>query len=349
MKKRVVFLYSELAGYFLESALALKNSGYEVHIVHWPVNMEAPFNFTLKYSSLKLYNRDDYNANKLIDLIKNISPDIILCSGWVDKLYLKICSTYFSKIPTVLTFDNKWKGTIKQRLAILSSTFFLLNKFSHVWVPGKSQSEFANKLGFKKERIFSGFYCADINLFSNYYLQRKEYASSKTFQKLIYIGRYVEWKGINDLWQAFSELDDGYNLNWELHCLGTGPVKPCEHPKIKHFGFVQPENLSKHLIDASLFILPSQIEPWGVIVQEMAAAGLPLILSDQVTSRETFLKSGENGWEFKSGNISSLKRVLLAAMQTDKNILAEMGERSHLISSTIDQKHWVNVISTIVS
>ena len=43
-KPKIVFLYSEVAGYFLACAKELANSA-EVLIVRWPVNSEAPFQF----------------------------------------------------------------------------------------------------------------------------------------------------------------------------------------------------------------------------------------------------------------------------------------------------------------
>ena len=44
---RIVFLYSELAGYFLACAEALGQHPEvaSVDIVHWPIHPEAPFQF----------------------------------------------------------------------------------------------------------------------------------------------------------------------------------------------------------------------------------------------------------------------------------------------------------------
>ena len=348
MKKKVLFFYSELAAYFLECALHLKSIGFEVHIVHLPVNSDAPFNFSDRYNSLRFYDREKFTLRSLYEFSRNINPDIILCSGWRDKIFLDVCKIYFNKIPTVLLFDNKWEGTIKQKLASYLSPFKLLNRFSHAWVPGVSQFTFAEKLGFNKDKVYTGFYCADLNLFSNYYLQRRELNTLPISKKMLYIGRYSEVKGLPELWSEFSSIVDEFNLDWELICVGTGDLKPFEHARIKHVGFVQPQDLSAYIFDASLFILPSLIEPWGVIVHEMAAAGLPLILSDKVGAGEVFLVPGENGWLFSSGSQNSLRRVLLASMNTDSSILKEMGDRSHAISSKINHQQWVNVVRSLL-
>ena len=60
---RIVFLYTELAGYFLACINELtKRDDVEVHIFRWPVNKEAPFNFNFN-NKVKIYNRNDFNKD----------------------------------------------------------------------------------------------------------------------------------------------------------------------------------------------------------------------------------------------------------------------------------------------
>ena len=56
-KKKIVFLYSELAGYFIACINELlKTPHIEIHIIHWEVNKEAPFNISF-LPSVNLYPR----------------------------------------------------------------------------------------------------------------------------------------------------------------------------------------------------------------------------------------------------------------------------------------------------
>src|SRR3954466_5139867 len=105
---RVLFLYTELADYFLKCCEELAQNN-EVAIIRWPVNKEAPFEF--KYSEhIRIYSKKDYDPEGLRSLVTNFNPDILVCSGWVDKDYLRIARSYHKKIPTVLTCDTHWKG-----------------------------------------------------------------------------------------------------------------------------------------------------------------------------------------------------------------------------------------------
>src|ERR1700727_1344575 len=87
-KPRLVFLYSELDDYFLACIRKLTTLyDIEVHIIHWPVNKEAPFAFNFP-DGVTFYNRNQFNAGTLKEKLKSIEPDFIYCSGWMDKEYL---------------------------------------------------------------------------------------------------------------------------------------------------------------------------------------------------------------------------------------------------------------------
>lgn len=342
---KVLFLYTELADYFLKCCAALSEKA-EVHIIRWPVNKEAPFEFNVS-GKIKIYDKKDYNLDQLKDLVQKIDPGIIICSGWIDKDYLKLVKPWFQKIPTVLTCDTHWRGDLKQRLATLLSPFFLLNRFSHAWVPGEVQFQYVKHLGFSTDKIKKGFYCCDLNKFNAVYeatIQEKRKNFPKRF---IYTGRYYEFKGVTDLWKAFIELDAEKGSEWELWCLGTGTVEPVKHPKIKHLGFVQPKDMEAILKQCSVFILPSRFEPWAVVVQEFAAAGFPLLLSKEVGAAEAFLEADKNGFLFDKENPAQIKNSMKKMISLDNDELLRMSNYSHQAAQKIHPQQWVNTIREI--
>jgi glycosyltransferase involved in cell wall biosynthesis len=342
---KVLFLYTELADYFLHCCSHLSEKA-EVHIVRWPVNKEAPFQFSFS-DRIRIYDKNKFSFEELRSLIEKINPGIIICSGWIDKDYLKLVKPWFKRIPTVLTCDTHWKGTLKQRIATLLSPFFLLNRFSHAWVPGQAQFRYSEKLGFKMENIRTGFYCCDLEkfnaIFSSSFAEKK-----KNFPKrFIYAGRYYDFKGITDLWQAFIELENESTSGWELWCLGTGSIKPVSHPRIKHFGFVQPKDIAPILAQSGVFVLPSRFEPWAVVVQEFAAAGFPILLSREVGAAEAFLEADKNGYLFDKENMAQIKNSLKKIISLEIDELVKMGERSHGLAQKINPAQWVNTITGI--
>lgn len=342
---KFLFLYTEIAEYFLACCNELTKQG-EVHIVRWPVNKEAPFQFSIN-EKIKIYNKRDYNQNQLKQLVETINPDVIVCSGWIDKDYLKITKRYFRKIPTVMTCDTPWTGGLKQRLAMIISRFTLLNIFSHAWVPGHIQKQYALNLGFQDMNIATHFYSCDFDHFESIYQSQKTQKQIQFPKRFIYVGRYYEFKGVKELWRAFIELQTEEPNDWELWCLGVGDIEPIEHPKIKHFGFVQPKDMANYTSQTGVFVLPSRFEPWGVVVHEFAASGFPLLLSNKVGAKEQFLHEGKNGFIFKSENANDLKQTLKKIIQTKDAELWNMSVYSHHLSKTITPKFWVNCLLKI--
>ncbi|MDQ3046494.1 MAG: glycosyltransferase [Bacteroidota bacterium] len=344
----LLVLYEELATYFVAciSEFASKND-CDVHIIRKKVNEEAPFIFDL--SAIKVYNREDFTNHELIELSKSINPDAILCGGWASKIYLRIVGSYNKKIPLVLGFDSQWSGSPKQIVASVISRFYITNKFNRCFVPGLQQKKFALKMGFPEKYIQTGAYSCDYDLFSSIYQNFKEGKTKHFPKRFLYVGRYVDNKGIRDLWDAFTELQAESSNEWELWCVGTGEIEPLQHEKIKHFGFVQPSELSKYIEQTGVFVLPSHFEPWGVVVHEFAAAGFPLIVSDQVGARITFVEKDRNGYIYKSGDKNELKNALKKMMTLSSEELIIMSHKSVELSKQITPQKWAASLMKLIS
>lgn len=332
-----MILYEELAPYFLACLdYLIDHHPFEIHVFCKKINPHAPFMF--KNEKVHIYPREEYSAAQLLSSIEKINPDAIFCGGWIYKPYLKICRAFQKKTPTVLVFDNAWNGSLKQRLAVCLAPFFIRKHFNSAYVSGEKQKTYALKLGIPSNKIKTGFYCCNKTYFDAVYADSINSKRLRFPKKIIYIGRYVHAKGIERLWKSFIELtNDGCN-DWELWCVGEGDIPPIEHPKIKHFGFVQPENISSLLSQTGVFILPSYFEPWGVVVHELASAGFPIICSSEVNASEIFVENEKNGYIFKTNQ--ELKERLKEIMLLPEKTLVEMGIKSHELSNNITFKTW---------
>ena len=341
---RIVFLYSELAGYFLACAKALGQHSEVVSldIVHWPVHPEAPFKYA-STDNYTLHPKDTHTRESLKQLLAEINPTAIVCSGWMDSEYNAIAKEYRKRIPVVLTLDNWWTGSLKQRLAALTAPWFIHRRFNRAWVPGEPQIPFAQKLGFSGKRLATGFYCADPEPFQVIYEKRKTISPA---QKILYIGRYLEVKGVRELWAAFMDLSNEFP-EWELHCIGGGELWDCRaiHPKIFHHGFKQPAELVPLIEDASCFVMPSKKEPWGVVLHEMAIAGLPLLAAKNVGASSQFLEHGKNGIIFEP---SAVKEALQSFLSSDDSFRAIESNESHILGTNHMPENWSHALLSLI-
>lgn len=337
---KVLVLYSEIAGYVLSSLRQLAETD-DVHLVRWKVNDEAPFKFDT--GSLEVVVKDEFGGPEgLLVYATKLAPHVIYVSGWIDKDYLKVAKEFKGSIPVILGMDTPWQGSWRQHVASLLSFRLIRPYFSKAFVSGQPQMKYAQKLGFKRSEIETGLYCADTPLFEEYYARRVK-RSSHAARKFLYVGRYVPQKGINVLWEAYKLYRERSENPWELTCIGTGELFD-ERPIIEgvtHLGFVQPEDLGDALENTSVFILPSLYEPWGVVVQEYAVAGYPMICSDKVMAHTRFLNE-ENGILIQSNNTMELATAMLNMESKNVQEIQSMGNKSHALGMGLTPEDWVD-------
>ena len=346
-KPKVLFLYTEIAEYFLAACSALAEKA-EVFIVRWPINSAAPFEFEVP-KGVHILERQQYDTPALIQKAKEIQPDVVFCSGWMDKGYLKVVKALSEETVTVITLDNHWKGNLKQRIASLGAQYSFLKYFKYAWVPGAKQKEYAQRLGFPEDNIYKGFYTANLERFNGVFDQSRPSKQTIYPKRFLYLGRYVAYKGIFDLWKGFEQYRN-QGGTWELICAGTGDQWDSRAiaEGIEHVGFVQPQDIPKLIEKSGAYVLPSHEEPWGVSVHEMAAAGLPLLLSQEVGSISTFLEEGKNGFSFPQKAPELIAAAMFSIEKMSDGELLKMGEISHEKGNYINANNWVNTVLKII-
>jgi glycosyltransferase involved in cell wall biosynthesis len=87
------------------------------------------------------------------------------------------------------------------------------------------------------------------------------------------------------------------------------------------------EELAQRYVEADVFALLSRHETWGVVVNEAAASGLPLVLSDRVGAAHDLLRDGENGYLVPADDVSAAADAL-SRLAADEDLRRRMGERS---------------------
>jgi glycosyltransferase involved in cell wall biosynthesis len=350
-QKRIIFLYTELANYFLVCIKQLQvQYNAQIHIIHWPVNPEAPFKFDFDIPGVYFHNKQDLEGNKMRELVEQVNPHLIYCSGWIDKKYMSICKLFRNKIPVISGLDTQWSGNIKQQLGTLVSRFTIKKCFSHIWIAGQPQLKYAQKLGYDPAHILHGVYAADTDYFGDIYNRIKEKKRENFPKRFIYVGRYLEFKGIYDLWAAFKKANEQVADKWELWCLGTGAEwnKRIEDKYIQHLGFIQPNDMEKYMEQTAVFVLPSRFEPWAVALHEYCAAGFPVICSDKVGSATKFIESNKNGLIFSAGNVEELAKCFRLVMTMPQEKILQWGQKSHELAKTMTPHTWASTIMSVL-
>ncbi|MEO1598821.1 MAG: glycosyltransferase family 4 protein, partial [Planctomycetota bacterium] len=336
---RVLVLATRMSGYMLACLSGLAQAlGAEIVVVRRPPDADqAPFFFG-DVATIRFLDRAALDRRQLCDLVRTHAPELILCFGWLDGDYLAAVRSRPKGCHAVMTMDTQWRGTARQIAGLVFARLKLVPTFDAIWVAGERQARFARLLGFRHVCISKGLYAADREKFAPIMMQHGGHPA----KRLVFVGRYAREKGIDILWDAFLRYHETRQSDLELWCVGTGPLGKTApaHPKIKHLGFRQPEDFAKLLGDGGIFILPSLYEPWGVVVQEFAIAGFPLILSSAVGAGDHYL-TPENGILLDKVDTGSLLSALETVESWTDETISAFSAKSSELGAWPSVENWV--------
>ncbi len=147
-------------------------------------------------------------------------------------------------------------------------------------------------------------------------------------------GRLVPEKAHDVLVRAVAMVGDP---RLALVIAGDGPERPALERlaeglgvRLRLTGDLRWERLLEAYVAADVFALLSRWEPWGVVVNEAAACGKPLLLSDQVGAAADLLEDGRNGSLVAAGDADAAAAALRHLVERPEAI-REAGTRSRQI------------------
>jgi glycosyltransferase involved in cell wall biosynthesis len=145
------------------------------------------------------------------------------------------------------------------------------------------------------------------------------------------VARLAREKGLDALVHAVAEAGDPRLL---LVLAGEGPERErlqdladVRAIRVTFTGDREWEQIVELYVAADVFALLSEREPWAVVVNEAAACGLPLVLSDRVGAAHDLLRDGENGFLVEAGDVDAAA-VALRRLAADPALREEQGARS---------------------
>jgi len=339
--KKILVLYRELAGYFVASLNHLCSvHGVQADVVAYPVNKDAPFSFSFA-EGITVTPKDQADLQNLKEKLNQGHYDLIFCGGWSDPDYMNLVKQS-PKVTSLLGFDKQWLGTMRDVAAIIYLRLTATCHFDFAFVPGHEQKQFARRMGFRSDQIVEGAYACDEEVFESVFAAKQTNARTPRPRQIWFAGRYVQEKSVLEMFQYTAELLNGALADWELHCIGTGPLwnQRLIHPRIIHHGFVQPSEMQALIQMGEVFIMPSRYEPWAISVHEFATSGFALLLSDRIGSRFSFLKAGKNGLVFPYRDWKVFQSQLTTLCRLNSQELARMGTVSHELAIKVNRESW---------
>jgi len=207
---------------------------------------------------------------------------------------------------------------------------------------GTAHRRYLEELGFPMQRVMRFYDVVDNPYFRDTSIELCQRPASDfglPAGYFLYIGRLSEEKNVAaliDEWSSYREAGGG----WPLVIVGNGPAisdlqqRAAQSPFAAdvHFaGHKGIRELPAYYAFAVCFVLPSTREPWGLVVNEAMAAGLPVIVSSRCGCAEDLVVPGKNGFIFDPAIPGALAQCLQQVEAVGHPQLEQMGLASQQI------------------
>lgn len=149
---------------------------------------------------------------------------------------------------------------------------------------------------------------------------RRKYASDNE-KIILYVGRLVYEKGIQNLIAAMPKILNGYNDVKLVICGKGGMMDELRgqanylgiNNKVYFTGQMNRKDIAKMYKCADVAVFPSTYEPFGVVAIEAMSAGIPVVVSD-IGGLDEIIEHGVNGMKSYAGNANSLADSILSIL-----------------------------------
>ncbi|HET9843975.1 MAG TPA: glycosyltransferase, partial [Gammaproteobacteria bacterium] len=248
-----------------------------------------------QFDAVYLSNGNFEQRNKLqtvARLVKNLKQHSfkkLLVSGW-DQIEFWIALLFSKKEKNCLSLESGFESQRYGLKKLLKQIF--LAKIHQVFATGLPQIELLKSLHYKGAMLRT----LGVGIFHTNH--SKMPTSFK--RKFIYVGRLAPEKNLPTLIEAFKALPE-----FNLTIVGYGSYRVPKLPNIHLLGHVPQAQMGKLYTEYDVLILPSLHEPWGLVVEEALAYGLPVIASERVGSKE-IIEKYKCGLLFDPNKVESL-------------------------------------------
>lgn len=317
--------------------LAVEQSAETFEYLWDKVESAGPFQRETLFSSTETSQGPREIAGRLAPVLERFRPDAVAIPGWSARLALSalawcrgrgVPAVVFSESTALDSTRSCWKEWLKKRVVSLCASSL---------VGGTRHQEYLEQLGIGSDRIFYGYDAVDNEHFGTG-ADRARVGADHMRSKLelpesyfLASGRFIPEKNLFMLLEAYAAYRQsvGPRHAWALVVLGDGPMRQdiwrarAElglRDAVVLPGFKQYDELPAFYGLAGAFVHASTSEPWGLVVNEAMAAGLPVLVSQRCGCAADLVRSDRNGYCFDPADRVALSALLqqVASMRSEE-------------------------------
>jgi glycosyltransferase involved in cell wall biosynthesis len=288
--------------------------------------------------------------------------DAVWVHGWGYRAqWQAIWASWSRRIPFLVRSETTEMIRSKSRLRGLFRRFVVgaaLRRAAGCLCIGRANRRFLEGMGVPDARLFPAHYSIEAERFVRAAPTSEErgrlrarFGAGDADFVIATCAKALPHKRLQDPVEAMRRLGPSARL-WVL---GDGPERgrlealaATVSDRIHFHGFVNQQEMPRLLHACDAFVLPSEIEPWGLAVNEAMACGLPAVCSDRCGCAEDLVREGLTGYAYPTGDVDVLVNRL-ERLRSDREQTRRMGRNAQdLIVRDYDVKTTAGQVAAAV-
>lgn len=252
-------------------------------------------------------------------------------------ILLSLCLPLFG-VRVIMCSDSKFDDYPRSILKEVGKALVLL-PYRGALVSGDRAEQFYRFLGFRRRPVLQGYDTVDIERVRAQGGAQTGEGTLYENRPFVFVGRFVVQKDIPFLLEGYQRYRCLDQSPRPLLLVGDGPLseevqdwvrqKGLEG-QVKLCGFRPADDVSAILANGLALVLTSQSERWGLVINEAAASGLPIVTSGICGARDALVRNLVNGFVVEQGNVDGLARAMLALATNEAEWRRMGGESARL-------------------
>lgn len=283
---------------------------------------------------------DLYPNPRILTALSHERPDAVISGAFSFPSLLAALYGRLSGAPLVIHSDGTsysernidWIQRLSRRILVRELTVCV----------GNSEPAVARfvELGVEPDRVFSAPHATDLAPFHAVARSRNAAGACSRPLTILHVGRLIPRKGVDRLLRAVAQARLRVALNVVL--VGSGPQEGQLRrlasdlgisTSVEFRGFVDQPELPKVYAEADVFAFPTLDDPFGIVVLEAAASGLPVVASPFAGATTDLIEDGRSGFVIHPGDTARWARALVD-LAMDPTLGQRLGARGYEVTLT---------------
>jgi glycosyltransferase involved in cell wall biosynthesis len=271
---------------------------------------------------------------RILGAIARHRPDVVIASAYsIPTVYASAYCAAFGRPLVIHSIGTSQSERIIGHGQALARKV-LLRRASYCAAGSVAAAERLQELGVPPGRIFMSSHTTDLEPL--WAVGRERAYGERDVVRVLGVGRLIARKGFDRLLRAVAAaLQAGAPI--ELRIVGTGPDEASLRVlagdlgitgSVRIDGFVDQAALPAVYAEADVFAFPTLREPFGFVLLEAAAAGLPAIASPEAGSTEELIEHEQSGLVVGPNDVEGMAQALVR-LSRDPSLRERLGRAAH--------------------